>query len=52
VNDRAIFLTLGPIAEAQRRPEVELWCEFGAARPRILGALLDAMACAPCIGFT
>jgi hypothetical protein len=42
--DRAIFLTLPPIGEAQRRPEAELWREFEMARPRILGALLDAAA--------
>ena len=42
--DRAIFLTLGPIGEEQRRPETELWREFEFARPAVLGALLDAMA--------
>jgi hypothetical protein len=42
LGDRAIFLTLAPIDEAQRRPENELWREFEIARPRILGALLDA----------
>src|SRR6516164_1317575 len=42
--DRAIFLTLGPIAEEQRRSETELWREFELARPVILGALLDAAA--------
>ena len=31
--DRAIFLTLGPIAEEQRRSETELWREFELARP-------------------
>ena len=41
--DRAIFLTLAPIGEAQRRPESELWREFEIARPRILGVLLDAV---------
>ena len=40
--DRAIMLTLGPITEAQRRPEKALWREFELARPQILGALLDA----------
>jgi len=39
--DRAIFLTLPPIDQAQRRSESELWREFNIARPRILGALLD-----------
>jgi hypothetical protein len=43
LGDRAIFLTLGPIGEAQRRPESELWREFQIARPWMLGALLDAM---------
>jgi hypothetical protein len=43
LGDRAIFLTLAPIGEAQRRPESELWREFEIARPRILGALLDAI---------
>src|SRR6516165_7571743 len=42
--DRAIFLTLGPIAEERRRSETELWREFELARPRILGVLLDATA--------
>ncbi len=40
--DRAIFLSLAPIGEAKRRPESELWREFEIARPRIMGALLDA----------
>src|SRR5213595_1643319 len=31
--DRAIFLTLGPIGEEQRRSESELWREFELARP-------------------
>ena len=42
--DRAILLTLNPIAETQRRAEKTLWREFELARPRILGALLDAAA--------
>jgi hypothetical protein len=42
--DRAIFLTLELIPNDKRRLEVELWNEFEAARPRILGALLDAVA--------
>jgi hypothetical protein len=43
LGDRAIFLTLAPIREAQRRPEGELWRAFEIARHRILGALLDAV---------
>jgi hypothetical protein len=42
--DRAIFLTLAPIEEKERRPEATLWRDFEDARPRILGALLDAAA--------
>ena len=42
--DRALFLTLEPIPEERRRPEAELWAAFEAERPRILGALLDAVA--------
>jgi hypothetical protein len=40
--DRALFLTLPPIADRQRRVERQLWREFEVARPRILGSLLDA----------
>jgi hypothetical protein len=29
--DRAIFLTLAPIAEEQRRSEAELWRQFARA---------------------
>jgi hypothetical protein len=43
LGDRAIFLTLASIADTDRRPETELWREFRMARPRILGALLDAV---------
>jgi hypothetical protein len=42
--DRAIFLSLGPIGEEQRRSATELWREFELARPAILGVLLDAVA--------
>ena len=42
--DRGLFLTLEPIPEERRRPEAELWAAFEAERPRILGALLDAVA--------
>jgi hypothetical protein len=43
LGDRAIFLSLAPIEEAQRRSEAELWRAFEIARPRILGALLDSV---------
>ena len=42
LGDRAIFLTLPPIGEAQRHPESQLWRKFEIARPHMLGALLDA----------
>jgi hypothetical protein len=42
--DRAIFLTLAPIGEGQRRSETELWRGFELARPEILGMLLDVAA--------
>ena len=42
--DRALFLSLEAIAEDRRRPEREIWEEFNAALPRILGALLDAVS--------
>ena len=41
--DRAILIELPPIPEHRRRPEEEFNAPFEAARPRILGALLDAM---------
>src|SRR5262245_6733216 len=44
LGDRAIFLSLTPIADAQRRPEGELWRQFELVRPHILAALLDAVA--------
>jgi hypothetical protein len=40
--DRAIFLTLPYIPQSERRPESAIWREFEIARPRILGALLEA----------
>jgi hypothetical protein len=42
--DRSILVRLDPIFEEQRRPEREICAQFEATRPRILGALLDAMA--------
>jgi hypothetical protein len=42
--ERAIPLTLAVIPEDKRRPEAELFAAFAADQPRILGALLDAVA--------
>ena len=44
--DRTIFLSPPRIIEAQRREESALWLAFDQKRPGILGALLDAVACA------
>ncbi len=41
--DRAVFLTLEPIPESNRRPEAELWTAFAAEHSRLLGVLLDAV---------
>ena len=41
--DRAVFLTLEPIPEERRLPEQDLRTAFETERPRILGALLDAV---------
>jgi hypothetical protein len=42
--DRGLFVTLLSISEARRRPEQELWREFELSRPRLQGALLDAVS--------
>ena len=45
--DRALTIHLATIAEDARDPEDELLAAFEAKRPAILGALLDAVSCAP-----
>ncbi len=42
--DRSLILALEPLSAADRQPEETFWAEFGRARPRLLGALLDALA--------
>lgn len=44
--DRSIGIMLPPIPDNRREPEEQFWERFEAARPRILGALLDAVAAA------
>jgi hypothetical protein len=44
--DRSVLVTLPRISDTRRRSESSLWREFDAARPRILGSLLDAVAAA------
>jgi putative DNA primase/helicase len=41
--DRVLSITLPPVAEDKRRDEGELWAGFYADRPRILGALYNAV---------
>jgi hypothetical protein len=42
--DRALFLHLPVIGEEERRTEAAFWKDFDAESPRLLGALLDAVA--------
>ncbi len=42
--DRRVAIHLPPIPKDRRRPERELWEAFSAEAPKILGALLDALA--------
>ena len=42
--DRLVIVRLEVIPDEERRPEEELLTAFEAARPRILGALLDAVS--------
>jgi hypothetical protein len=42
--DRCVILGLPEIPPAKRREEAEFWRAFDAAHPRLLGALLDAVA--------
>ena len=42
--DRALLIELEPIKETDRREEAELWQQYHAARPEILGALLTLLS--------
>lgn len=44
--DRAIMIRLSRIPDEERQPENAIWVAFDAARPRLLGALCDAIALA------
>ncbi len=44
--DRALIMRLPPIPENRRRAESEFWRDIEEHRPRILGALLDALVLA------
>ncbi len=43
-DDRALIIEFLEMKPEARRDEVHFWREFEQARPRILGALLDAIA--------
>src|SRR5262249_15461243 len=42
--DRSLVLELPPIPDDRRRCESEFWADFYTERPRLLGALFDAVA--------
>jgi len=44
--DRSLIVRAPAISEQTRRTEAEFWREFDKGQPGILGALLDAVACA------
>ena len=44
LSDRCIFVSAERILEKDRKPKQDLMMAFEAERPRILGALLDAVA--------
>jgi hypothetical protein len=44
--DRSVLLHLPTLSSTQRREEHQVWREFEDARPRVLGALLDAVSAA------
>jgi hypothetical protein len=44
--DRSLIVRPPFIPEENRKPEKKFWTEFEEARPRIVGALFDAVSCA------
>jgi hypothetical protein len=46
LRDRSVFVTLDPIGEDERLSEQAFWKQFEEARPRLLGALLEALSLA------
>ena len=42
--DRGLFVNAAPVSDRQRRSQQEIWATFEKMRPKILGALLDAVA--------
>jgi hypothetical protein len=46
LGDRLLLVDLEPISDGARRPEREIEAAFAQRRPRLLGALLDALSAA------
>jgi hypothetical protein len=46
LSERSMILNLPVIDAAKRRDERSFWAEFEAAKPGIMGALLDSLSCA------
>ncbi len=46
LQERSLQVVLNPILPEERRQEQDFWEDFEEARPRIFGALLDAVSCA------
>jgi hypothetical protein len=46
LRDRGVFISLPPISDRARLDERNFWEAFSEARAYVLGALLDAVACA------
>jgi hypothetical protein len=42
--DRAIFMGLDYIPRLNRKPEIDFWKEFHAARPKIMGGIFDVIS--------
>jgi DNA polymerase I-like protein with 3'-5' exonuclease and polymerase domains len=42
--DRTLPISLEPMASSARREETEFWARFDAVRPRLVGAMFDALA--------
>jgi energy-coupling factor transporter ATP-binding protein EcfA2 len=42
--DRCLLFGLEPIADTNRKTEQQIWADFEMARPRLFGAMLDALA--------
>ncbi len=42
--DRCLLFELEEIPKSERRPEQQFWAEFEQARPRLLGAIFDALS--------